>query len=60
MPYTAKTFAKKHNKKLTGNAASVAAKQATAMEREGVDPGIAIATANKTGNRLMKKRSWLG
>jgi saccharopine dehydrogenase-like NADP-dependent oxidoreductase len=59
MPYTAKTFAKK-NKKLKGKALETAAKQATAMERAGVDPGISIATANKTGNRLMKKRSWLG
>ncbi len=58
MPWTAESF-KKHNKKLKGAAASKAAEQATAMVNAGVDEGIAIATANKTGNRMMgkKKRS---
>jgi uncharacterized protein YdaT len=57
MPYTATSFAKKHNKKLHGEAAAKAASMATAMEREGVDPGIAIATANKKGNQMQRKKS---
>lgn len=56
MPWDAKSFAGKHNKKLKGAAASKAAKQATAMVRSGVPEGIAIATANKTGNRMMGRR----
>lgn len=55
MPWSAKSFAAKHNKKLHGSAAAKAAAQATAMVRAGVPEGIAIATANKTGNRLMGK-----
>ena len=55
MPWDAKGFAEKHNKKLHGEAAAKAAAQATAMVREGVPEGIAIATANKTGDREMKK-----
>lgn len=54
MPYTAKSFAEKHNRKLTGKAASKAAEMATAMEKEGVEPGIAIATANKKGNAMQR------
>jgi hypothetical protein len=45
-------FASKHNNKLHGHAATVAAKQATAMVKAGVPEGEAIATANKTGNRM--------
>ncbi len=55
MPWDAKSFATKHNKKLHGEAASKAAAQATAMVKSGVPEGIAIATANKTGDRVMKK-----
>lgn len=56
MPWpTGKAFASKHNKKLKGAAASSAAKQASAMVREGVPEGIAIATANKRGNKLMRQ-----
>ncbi len=55
MPWDAKNFATKHNKKLHGEAASKAAAQATAMVKAGVPEGIAIATANKTGDRVMKK-----
>ncbi len=55
MPWTAGNFAEKHNKKLHGKAASKAAAQATAMVRDGVPEGIAIATANLTGDREMKK-----
>ena len=55
MPWDANSFAKKHNKKLHGAAASKAAAQATAMVKAGVPEGIAIATANKTGDRIQKK-----
>ncbi len=55
MPYSAESFREKHNKKLKGAAAAKAAEMATAMEREGVDPGIAIATANKHGNKMMSR-----
>jgi len=54
MPWNARSFAQRHNRKLKGKAAGKAAAQATAMVREGVPEGIAIATANKTGNRMMK------
>ena len=56
MPWDAKSFAGRHNKKLTGGAASKAAEQATAMVKAGVPEGEAIATANKTGNRMMRKK----
>lgn len=57
MPWpTGKSFAEAHNKKLHGEAATKAASQASAMIREGVPEGIAIATANKTGNRMQRKR----
>ena len=57
MPWpTGKGFAEAHNKKLHGEAASKAAAQETAMVREGVPEGIAIATANKTGNRMQRKK----
>lgn len=52
MPWTGKQFASRHNKKLSGPAASKAAAQATAMVRSGVPEGVAIATANKTGDRF--------
>lgn len=57
MPWSAKTFAARHNKKLHGEAASKAAAQANAMIRRGVSEGVAIATANKTGNRLQAKHA---
>lgn len=57
MPWaTGRDFATKHNKKLKGAAAQKAADMATAMVREGVPEGIAIATANKHGDKLMGKR----
>jgi uncharacterized protein YdaT len=56
MPWDAESFAGRHNKKLHGAAASKAAEQATAMVKAGVPEGIAIATANKTGNRMQKRR----
>jgi uncharacterized protein YdaT len=55
MPWTAKTFAARHNKKLHGEAASKAASQATALVKKGMPEGEAIAIANKTGNRLRGK-----
>jgi uncharacterized protein YdaT len=57
MPWDAKQFAAKHNKKLTGKAAGAAAKQATAMVKAGVPEGEAIATANKRGDKLEAKRT---
>ena len=54
MPWTGKEFASKHNRKLKGAPASKAASQASAMVRSGVPEGIAIATANKTGDRALK------
>jgi len=63
MPWDAESFVKKHNKKLSGAAASKAAAQASAMVREGVPEGISIATANKTGDRMQKKsrsERWYG
>lgn len=54
MPWTGKSFASKHNKKLSGPAANKAASQANAMIRSGVPEGVAIATANKTGDKLAK------
>lgn len=56
MPWpTGKSFAEKHNKKLHGEAAETAASQATAMVEKGVPEGEAIATANKTGNRIRRR-----
>lgn len=58
MPWrTGKSFAEKHNRKLSSAAAQKAADQASAMIREGVPEGIAIATANKTGNEMQKQRT---
>ena len=47
MPFTAESFRKKHNKKLSLGAARHAAEQATAMIAHGVPEGEAIAVANK-------------
>ena len=54
MPWTGKEFAERHNKKLKGPAAEKAAAQATAMVKEGVPEGIAIATANKHAAKRKK------
>lgn len=53
MPWDAKSFEQKHNHKLKGASASKAASQASAMVRSGVPENVAIATANKTGDRMM-------
>lgn len=50
MPWTGKSFAKRHNHKLHGAKAEKAAEIATAMVKSGVPEGIAIATANKRSN----------
>lgn len=47
MPWTAESFKKKHNKKLSPAKAKKAAAQANAMLKAGVPEGIAIATANR-------------
>lgn len=57
MPWSAKSFAAKHNHKLHGEAASKAAAQANALLKQGVPEGEAIAIANKTGNRLSGKHA---
>lgn len=57
MSWSGKSFANKHNKKLSGPVANKAAKQATAMVNAGVPEGIAIATANKRANKIQKKSS---
>ena len=55
MPWpTGGSFARAHNRKLTGAAAQKAADIATAMVRRGVPEGEAIATANKRGNALQR------
>ena len=46
MPWDAKSFAARHNKKLKPAAAAKAASIANAMLRSGVPEGEAIATAN--------------
>lgn len=55
MPWTAKSFAEKHNHKLYGAPAKKAAEMATAMVKSGVDEGVAIATANKHANKMQRK-----
>jgi uncharacterized protein YdaT len=47
IPWTGKSFAAKHNKKLSGARATKAASIANAIIRGGGDEGVAIATANK-------------
>jgi hypothetical protein len=56
MPWpTGAGFAARHNKKLSGEAATKAAHVASAMVEKGVPEGIAIATGNKIGNRARAK-----
>lgn len=55
MPWSGKSFAKKHNKKLAPIPAEHAAAQANAMLRAGVPEGMAIATANKHGNVMNRQ-----
>jgi hypothetical protein len=62
MPWkSGKAFASKHNKKLKGEAATTAKNQAEAMIKKGVPEGIALATANKTGDRIQSRhKKWYG
>lgn len=56
MPWVrGRDFARRHNRKLTGAAATKAKDVANAMIRRGVDEGVAIATANKVGNRMQRR-----
>lgn len=56
MPWTGRSFAAKHNKKLKGEAAGKAAAQATAMVKSGVPEGEAIATANKHAKKSRSEK----
>lgn len=56
MPWTGKQFKERHNKKLTAAQAEKAAAQANAMLKEGVDEGVAIATANKNAKKSRAER----
>ena len=56
MPWrSGKEFAARHNKKLSGEAATKAKNVANAMIAKGADEGMAIATANKIGNKASKR-----
>src|ERR1700676_5395808 len=58
MPWaTGEDFASRHNHKLKGAAASKAAEMATAMVREGVPEVVAIATANKHGDKMQERHA---
>ena len=54
MPWTAKEFKAKHNKKLSVENAGKAAKQAMAIIRSGAPEGVAIATANKYADKRIR------
>lgn len=56
MPWTGKSFARKHNHSLHGKAADKAAAQANAILKSGVPEGEAIAIANKRAAKLKVKR----
>lgn len=56
MPWSGTEFAQRHNRKLKGEAASDAAKQANALLGEGLPEGEAIAIANKNADRRADKR----
>ena len=60
MPWTASSFRKKHNKSLTPSQAKTAAAQATAMVKNGVPEGEAIATANKHAKDKPRSAKWYG
>lgn len=55
MPWTGKSFASKHNKKMHGAVANKAASMANAMLKSGVPEGVAIATANKRARGAVSK-----
>ena len=56
MPWTGKSFAKRHNRKLKGKAASRAARQANAILSKTGDEGLAIAVANKNAKKRLQGR----
>ena len=51
MPWTGKSFKKKHNKKLSPTKAKKAANQANAILKKTGDEGLAIAVANKNAKK---------
>jgi uncharacterized protein YdaT len=55
VPWTARSFAARHNHKLKGEAAAKAARIATAMVERGVPEGEAIATANKRAAAVTRR-----
>ena len=55
MPWDASSFREKHNKKLKGHAAEVAAKVATGLVNKGMPEGQAIRIANAQGDKAMSK-----
>ena len=55
MPWTAKEFKSRHDKKASPAEAKSEARQASAMVREGVDEGVAIATSIKHARRSADK-----
>jgi uncharacterized protein YdaT len=59
MPWTASSFRKKHNKKLSDAQAKKAAAQASAIVRKGGDEGMAIAVANKNAKKSRGEK-WYG
>lgn len=58
MPWNAKNFSSRHNKKLHGEAATKAANVATALVNKGEDEGKAIRIANSIGDKAMKKKKY--
>jgi uncharacterized protein YdaT len=59
MPWSANNYRERHNKKLSLPEAKKAAAQASAMIKQGVPEGEAIATANKRANKTRAER-WYG
>jgi len=58
MPWTARQYKERHDKKLSTAEAGKAAKQATAMINARVPEGEAIATANKHANKSRSARRY--
>lgn len=55
MPWNAKSI-KKHNKKLSGHAATVAAAAANAALKSGKSEGAAVRIGNAAGNRALSSK----
>jgi hypothetical protein len=64
MPWTGKSFASRHNHRLSGKSATKAASQANAILRKTGDEGMAIAVANKhahaSGGTIKKEEGMTG